>query len=171
MKRRLNKIRIANRSIISLLAVAGVVLVVISGCATATTDQDAPKVVKVVDGDTVYLRGSGDQIKVRLVCLDAPESKQPYGKSSKKKHLSQLIGGQYVQLEDRGKDRYGRTLGLIWSNGYDMNWQMIKDGYAWDYDRYFCGSSYRKAEQQAHDAKRGLWSDSDPIPPWEYRRR
>jgi endonuclease YncB( thermonuclease family) len=76
-----------------------------------------------------------------------------------------------IQLEDRGKDRYGRTLGLIRANGYDMNWQMIKDGYAWDYDRYSCGRSYQNAEKAAREAGRGLWAESNPMPPWEYRRQ
>jgi hypothetical protein len=26
-----------------------------------------------------------------------------------------------------------------------------------------------KAEIEARDAKKGLWSDPNPVPPWEYR--
>ena len=149
-------------------------LSLIAGCSTTEKGKGSTnqtyKVVRVVDGDTVYLKASGKQIKVRLVCIDAPESRQAFGDASTK-HLSRLIGGQFVQLEDRGQDRYGRTLGLILANGYDMNWQMIKDGYAWDYVQYTCGSSYKKAEKAARDARRGLWVAPNAEPPWEFRRR
>lgn len=154
------------------LAALVLVPILVSACSSTDSQPNGDyRVVKVVDGDTVHLRSAnGDQVKVRLVCIDAPERSQPYGRASTK-NLSRLIGGQSVQLEDRGTDRYGRTLGLIWANGYDMNWQMIKDGYAWDYKRYTCGSSYRKAEKQARQAKKGLWVDTNPVPPWEYRQR
>lgn len=154
------------------VCVVATIIILVAGCSSNNTAPSGNtfQVVRVVDGDTVYLRGSDEQFKVRLVCIDAPESSQAFGKASKS-HLSRLIGGQSVQLEDRGQDRYGRTLGLIWANGYDMNWQMIKDGYAWDYDRYTCGKSYHNAEKAAREAKRGLWADANPTPPWEYRRR
>jgi micrococcal nuclease len=47
---------------------------------------------------------------------------------------------------------------------------------AWVYDRYVIQAgadiqaSYRQAETEASEQERGLWSEPDPIPPWECRR-
>jgi micrococcal nuclease len=47
---------------------------------------------------------------------------------------------------------------------------------AWVYERYVIQAgadiqaSYRQAEAEAWEQQRGLWSEWDPIPPWEYRR-
>ena len=86
--------RMAPFGIVLIVIIFTVFVVGLAGCTT----QPGPgsfRVVKVVDGDTAYLRGSGDQFKVRLVCIDAPEAGQAYG-NAPRKHLSRQIGGQSV---------------------------------------------------------------------------
>jgi len=71
------------------------------------------KVVSIHDGDTITVLSGKEQIKVRLYGIDAPEKKQDYGQRSKQ-FLASLIAGQVIEVEPKGKDRYKRTLGIIY---------------------------------------------------------
>jgi endonuclease YncB( thermonuclease family) len=144
---------------------------------TASADRlDCPcKVVKVTDGDTVHVLDRGrERHKIRLGGIDAPESKQVFGKKSSK-NLSRLVAGRNVEVEYDKRDRYGRIIGKILRDGQDMNLQQIKDGFAWHYKRYQNEQSsidrvlYSAAEDEARARKIGLWS-VPAVPPWEYRR-
>lgn len=126
------------------------------------------KVVKISDGDTITILQGKQQIKVRLFGIDAPELKQPYGKKSKQ-FLANLIAGKVVEVEENGKDRYKRTLGIIHYKGQDINAQMVLNGYAWAYIKY--SRMYVDHEKLARENKRGLWQSNDPTPPWEWRKR
>ena len=126
------------------------------------------KVIKISDGDTITILQNKTQIKVRLYGIDAPELKQPYGKKSKQ-FLANLIAGKVVEVEENGKDRYKRTLGIIYHKGQDINAQMVLNGYAWAYVKY--SRMYVDQEKTARENKRGLWQSSDPTPPWVWRKR
>ena len=52
----------------------------------------------------------------------------------------------------------------------DVNLQMVKDGFAWHYTQFDNTQSYAAAEIDARMAKRGLWKDQSPIPPFMFRR-
>ena len=69
------------------------------------------RVVKVVDGDTVYvLDASNSQHKIRLSGIDAPERGQPFGMKAKE-YLSGLVAGKDVRVEWYKRDRYRRIVG------------------------------------------------------------
>ena len=94
------------------------------------------RVVGVADGDTVtVLDASRQQHKIRLMGIDAPEKRMPYGNRSKQS-LSDLIFDRQVQVEYNKKDRYGRTVGKIIVDGVDANLAQIKAGMAWHYKQY-----------------------------------
>ncbi|GIV20060.1 MAG: hypothetical protein KatS3mg023_1811 [Armatimonadota bacterium] len=124
-------------------------------------------VVGVHDGDTVtVLTKDRQQFKIRLYGIDAPETRQPFGNRAKR-YLSDLIFNKHVRVSVKGKDRYGRVLGVLFLNGKDINAVIVRDGYAWAYVRY--SRQYVLQEKQARSAKRGLWSQHNPVPPWEWR--
>jgi endonuclease YncB( thermonuclease family) len=52
----------------------------------------------------------------------------------------------------------------------DISLEMVKDGFAWHYKRYSKEAALADAEKEARKARRGLWADKDPVPPWEWRR-
>ncbi|MBE2985335.1 thermonuclease family protein [Campylobacter sp. RM6883] len=127
------------------------------------------KVVKISDGDTItVLTPQKEQVKVRLHGIDAPEKKQAYGNKSRQ-FLSNLIAGKEVEVKEKGKDIYKRTIGTIYLNGTDINTQMVASGYAWAYVKY--SKDYVNLEKEARRQKLGLWRDKKPIPPWEFRKR
>lgn len=130
----------------------------------------------VADGDTITVLDAGNrQTRVRLQGIDAPESRQAFGQVSKQ-NLSDLVFDRHVVVEYEKTDRYGRTLGKVLVGGRDVNLEQVKAGLAWHYKYYQDEQSpadrrlYADAETDARAARRGLWSDSNPIPPWDFRR-
>ena len=130
----------------------------------------AGKVVSVADGDTITILVEREQIKVRLIEIDAPEKAQAFGNKSKQA-LADMVFGKEVQVEERGKDRYKRTLGRVVVNGLDANAEMVRQGYAWVYRKYSKNPDLLRLESAAREAKLGLWADPEPVPPWEWRHR
>lgn len=130
----------------------------------------AGHVVSVHDGDTLTLLHDRQQVKVRLVEIDAPELGQPFGKRSKKS-LSDLCYNKPAILEPRGQDKYGRTLARVTCDGQDANAEQVRRGMAWVYEKYTPKDSplYR-LQHEAKVIRRGLWTDPSPIPPWEWRK-
>lgn len=128
------------------------------------------RVVGVTDGDTLtLLTPEGVQVKVRLAEIDAPEKAQPFGQRSKES-LSELVFGKKVELQVQSTDRYGRTVGYVMVDAMNVNLEQVKRGMAWAYRQYLRDQEMLMAEEIAKEAKRGLWSQPKPIPPWEYRR-
>lgn len=128
------------------------------------------RVVAVADGDTLTILVSGhNQIKVRLAEIDAPEKVQPFGRRSKQS-LSELCFDKEAVLHTTDTDRYGRTVAKVHCAGVDANTEQIRVGLAWAYRKYLHDQSLLNLESEARTAKRGLWVDSDPLPPWEYRK-
>ena len=133
------------------------------------------RVVAIADGDTITVVDSEQiQHKIRLTGIDAPEKKQAFGEVSRQ-NIARLVFGADVLVEIRKRDRYQRELGRVVVGGMDVNLTQIQSGMAWHYKKYEMEQpfaerqAYSDAEQIARAARVGLWNDSSPIPPWEFR--
>ncbi|MDG1687432.1 MAG: thermonuclease family protein [Gammaproteobacteria bacterium] len=128
------------------------------------------KVVKIADGDTLtILTSTNQQVKVRLAGIDTPERKQPFGNRAKQA-LSSLAFQKQALVEIETKDRYGRTVGVVFVDGLNVNHELVKQGIAWVYRKYTSDKRLYALESEAKQSKRGLWLQENPIPPWEWRR-
>lgn len=130
------------------------------------------KVVAIIDGDTFKLLTHGNtQLKIRLHGIDSPEKSQDFGQAAKQK-LSQLIFGKQVIIEEKDIDRYGRTIAIVYNNDGDcINETMLKSGLAWHYKHYDDNRSWAEMEENAKDARLGLWSKTDALAPWMWRKQ
>lgn len=134
------------------------------------------KVTRVIDGDTIEVKTLPEKIlvyeipiRVRLINIDAPEKKQPFGRWSTNQ-LKALLAGQSVTVSYTQTDRYGRVLGrVVTGNGTEANRQQVLKGAAWVYDMYNTDNSLPALQREAQTQKRGLWADNHPVPPWEWR--
>jgi endonuclease YncB( thermonuclease family) len=133
-------------------------------------------VVGVADGDTLtLLDASKTQHRIRLDGIDAPERAQPYGQRARQS-LAALAHGRAARADCPKIDRYGRAVCRVIVDGVDVGLEQIRRGYAWHYVKYAHEQRaadrerYARAESDARSASAGLWSFSDPIPPWDYRR-
>ena len=129
------------------------------------------RIVGVHDGDSITALAAGNvQLKVRLDGIDAPELKQPFSTQSKQA-LSAMVFGKVVSLHVTGKDRYKRTLAVVMAGGLNVNREMVIQGLAWRYEKYSKDAALLAAQNEAIGQRRGLWADTSPVPPWEWRKR
>ena len=124
----------------------------------------------VIDGDTIdVLDSSKTQHRIRFDGIDAPERGQPFSNRAKST-LSDLVFGKTVKVDTEGSDKYDRTIGRVYVDGRDVGLAMLESGVAWHYIKYDQSKKYADGEKVARAARRGLWTDKNPIPPWEWRK-
>lgn len=141
-----------------------------AGKASVARNVLTGKVVHIADGDTLtLLDASNVQHRIRLYGIDAPEHNQAFGTKAKAA-LAGKVAGREVEVENTATDRYGRIVGKVYLDGRLINEEMVADGWAWDYVQYDRQHEFAAAESAARIARRGLWSDSAPTPPWEFRK-
>ena len=86
-----------------------------------------------------------------------------------------MVFSKRVIVEYDKQDRYGRTLGKVLVGGRDACLEQVRAGLAWHYKYYENEQSpedrraYAQAEVEARAARRGLWADANPVPPWDFR--
>ena len=131
-------------------------------------------VLKVIDGDTIYIKSDNGRKKVRLRHIDAPEIRQSYGKEAKI-FLDKQIDGKKIIVNSDYKDRYGRDIGDIFIYNNDeaiyINAKLIKSGHAWVYKSYRKNTYLMNLENFARENMLGLWKDKSAIEPWEFRAK
>jgi micrococcal nuclease len=147
------------------------VVVVVSWVSLTPAEEFSGKVVGVSDGDTITVLRNRTPIKVRLHGIDCPEIGQDFG-SRAKAFTSELLFGQVVKVVPRDIDRYRRTVAdVILVDGRLLNHELVRAGLAWRYRKYAPDiGTLAQLEAAARDAKRGLWSQPNPVPPWEWRK-
>jgi endonuclease YncB( thermonuclease family) len=145
--------------------------------------EDLPmaNVKYVIDGDTVIVSSTWRNTTIRLDSIDCPEDGQPWGNVATA-GLIKMIGGRRIRLEKHGNDHYGRLLATIYvqdkrgSEWLNVNEKMVVKGHAWVMRKYFNHLSEARKEtlirleRWARMKKVGLWSTSNPIPPWKWRK-
>ena len=138
----------------------------------STKSSEYLSVTKVVDGDTFWAdNDTKDGIKVRLIGVDAPESKNVfkkkkgyYGKESKQ-YLTTLLSGKNVKLvcDVDSLDQYGRTLAYVYlEDGTFVNANLMKHGYAMVMTippNVKFADEFVKLQQEARDNNKGLWKE------------
>lgn len=128
--------------------------------------------IGITDGDTLTaLCPSIDApitLKIRLTEIDAPEKHQAFGQKSKEA-LSDLCFNQQATLKIKGLDRHQRTLARVECQSQDANLRLVELGLAWAYTQYLKDPTIKQAEEEAKQARRGLWVDDAPTPPWQWR--
>lgn len=144
-------------------------------------------VVGVADGDTVtVLDADRGRHKIRVAGIDAPEKAQPFGQRSRES-LSRFVFGRQVEVQWSKRDRYQRVVGKVMvadpncrgsqcPKTFDAGRAQLTAGFAWWYRKYAREQSsedarqYEVAEQDARSRRVGLWSDAQPMPPWDWRK-
>ena len=137
-------------------------------------DGRTVRVVKVVDGDTVKIRGRRGLESVRLIGIDAPEVGEP-GADAATDALRELTDDP-VQLmlgESETRDRYGRLLAHLFAGDTHVNRRLIADGHAYAERRFphVYQRDFAAAEATARGKTLGLWRTHTDEDQPEWRRR
>src|SRR5690606_32520023 len=126
-------------------------------------------VTKVVDGDTFWVKNGDQELKVRFIGIDAPETRNAgrkkigyFGKEAKD-YVTALTLQKWVRLEfDVGKkDRYQRLLAYVYlEDGTFLNAHLVARGYA-IVDTHPPNIKYVELftalQRQAREQQLGLW--------------
>ena len=146
-------------------------------------EQQLPgRVLHVADGDSLVLDVRGSHYRIDLAGVDAPEANQPWGPTAAAR-LGRLLTGAFVVVERLREDGTGGLSGEINFKGRDVAHDLLYDGLAWSTVPVDTAGAaahpgttdlpahpYTVAEADARQARRGLWSDAEPVPPWVWRR-
>jgi endonuclease YncB( thermonuclease family) len=133
------------------------------------------RVVGVADGDTLTILVDQRTAVIRLDGIDAPEKGQPFGQAAKRT-LSDLAFDRTATATCHKVDRYQRRVCAVTVDDRDVGEELILRGHAWVFTRYAHElptarrSAYEQAERRARDERSGLWQDTSPVPPWEWRQ-
>lgn len=141
--------------------------------ATSSLEVTAPEnpsektylVMRVIDGDTIEIEGEG---RVRYIGINAPETVDPerraecFGKEASVENNALVLGKRIIMTSDiNDRDKYGRLLRYVFSDGRMVNAELVNGGFARAETNY-PEVRYRNAFLDAeHSAKRnglGLWS-------------
>jgi len=128
------------------------------------------------DGDTLRVRSSkGEILKIRFACVDAPELKQPLGQESRN-YLRSIINeaNGKVKVKIIETDRYGRSVGEVWTKSGLLQSRMAAAGMAFAYDQYSknCPNwdAVKSSEKAASELKVGVWRSPNFQRPWDWRK-
>jgi len=149
-------------------------LAVLSVCALSAGPvlpaEFSAKVVSVVDGDTINVMHDGIKERVIFYGIDCPELGQDFGDQARR-FTDERTYKKDVTLDDKGKDSKGRTIAVVYlSDGTNLNQELVKRGLAWWSDKYApADTKLKQLHEAAKEAHLGLWSQSNPIPPWIWR--
>ena len=132
------------------------------------------KVIRVVDGDTIVIRYNGKYEKVRLLCVNTPESVHPDKKQNipmgkvASKYTEKKLTGKDVNLEfeiKKLRGNYGRLLAYVFVDGQNFNMDLVRQGLSPYYTKYGKSEKYdagfRTAEKQARKEKLNIWGDPE----------
>ena len=158
-------------------------LPLLTACETPIIGQTVSypsKVTGVIDGDTIeiLMEGNWTKKRIRLACIDAPESNQVEGPASTQ-YLTDLIGDNHIYFDNKGYDRYDRMIAEIYIKTEDqminLNRDLVQEGYAVVYPQYLdqCDQpqEYLQMEEEAKREGKGVWSSPTFINPSVWRRR
>jgi len=130
------------------------------------------QVLRVVDGDTIVINYHGKTEKVRLLCVNTPESVHPDKKQNvpmgkvASDYAKKRLSGKLLDLEFEGKlrGRYGRLLAYVIVDGQNFNLELVRQGLSPYYTKYGLSQKYdkefREAERYARNHKLNIWGDS-----------
>jgi micrococcal nuclease len=129
------------------------------------------KLIRVVDGDSIIVSKNGQYLKIRLIYIDAPESKQvamdhwtEVGKISKSILVELLAGQKWIKIKIHKKDIYHRFLSEVYNGeGVNINLKMIQLGGAMIYkfaqfSKRQTRLDYSWAFEKALHNKLGIWA-------------
>lgn len=138
---------------------------------TASTKKTV-KFSKCTDGDTASVLLNKEEIKLRFLAVDTPESvhptkeEEPYGKEASNYTCNALKNAKKIEIEYDSNsdktDKYDRHLVWVFVDGELLQEKLIEEGLAevaYLYDDYKYTSILESKQLIAQAKKKGIWND------------
>jgi endonuclease YncB( thermonuclease family) len=147
----------------------GFVLALVAACPALSWADCVAKVVTVHEGDRLTIRHNGQSETIYLKDIDCPELKQPYGKQAKHA-IAAYVGNRDVVVRGLARDKQGRVSAeVLLDDGRNVGRELLKEGLAWWQRSASSDASLEVLEELARASGKGLWADSNPVPPWKWK--
>ncbi len=151
----------------------GIIVIVLMSIGISTKAEEVlkGKVINVIDGNTFELMAEDNEsYKIVLFGVDSPELGQEYGDKAKKL-LEKLLLNKSITTTIQGKDRWGNRLGVtVLEKDLDPRIELLSAGLAWTAEKNPL-QELEAVKEKAKQKGKGLWKETDPTPPWIYRRQ
>lgn len=131
-------------------------------------------------GDSFLFKTEDTIHFIVLKGIDTPREGQPFHRDARRA-LRKMVRYKTIRVRVVGRDAYHHEIGFAVSPpkegaqekdspvDRDVGLQLIRLGLGWyDGAEFEDAELYRAAQQEARDARRGLWEQEDPVPPWEH---
>lgn len=133
-----------------------------------SSDSGSGRVVRVIDGDTIWVQSAGKVEKIRLLGIDAPEmnygkGRPECGAADATTALRRKIDGKVVELERHGLDDYGRTLAIVLdpasTRDRNLNEWLLREGHAEIFRkaRHAEREKFIATQRGARSKRLGMW--------------
>ena len=151
------------------MAVAGLILGLVVSIPALSWADFVARVVTVHEGDRLTIHHDGRSETIFLKDIDCPELKQPYGNQAKHA-LAAYVGNRDIVVRALTRDKQGRvTAEVLLQDGRNVGRELLKEGLAW-WQRSRSGDrSLEIVEELARASGKGLWSEPNPVPPWQWK--
>jgi len=148
---------------------AGLVLALVATCPALSWADFVARVVTVHEGDRLTIHHDGRSETIYLKDIDCPELKQPYGKQAKHA-IAGYVGSRDVVVRGLTRDKQGRVSAeVLLHDGRNVGHELLKEGLAWWQRSASSDASLEVLEELARASHKGLWADSNPVPPWKWK--
>jgi endonuclease YncB( thermonuclease family) len=148
---------------------AGLAFALVATCPILSWADFAARVITVHEGDRLTIHHDGRKETIYLKDIDCPDLKQPYGKQAKLVTAA-FIGNRDVVVRGLKRDKQGRVSAeVLLDDGRNVGHELLKEGLAWWRRSASSDASLEVVEELARASGKGLWADSDPVPPWEWK--
>ena len=148
----------------------GLVLALATICPDFSWAADfVARVATVHEGDRLTIRHKGRSETIYLKDIDCPDLKQPYGKEAKHATAA-YVANRDVVVRGLTRDKQGRVSAeVLLHDGRNVGRELLKEGLAWWQRSTSKNASFEVIEQLAKASGKGLWADSNPVPPWKWK--
>jgi endonuclease YncB( thermonuclease family) len=149
--------------------VTGLMLALVATCPALAWADFAARVVTVHEGDRLTIRHDGRSETIYIKDIDCPELKQPHGKQAKHATAA-FIGNRDVVVRGLTRDKQGRVSAeVLLHDGRNVGHELLKEGLAWWRKSASSDARLEVIEELARASGKGLWADSNPVPPWKWK--
>ena len=144
--------------LVTIIAVISIVLNIKLLHERKNADLISYKVLEVIDGDTFRIELGGEERRVRLMGVDAPELGKCLGIEAKEK-LEELILNKQVLLKDQFSDPYARIMANVFDGEKYINKEILLSGFGrMDYYENPMREDLKDAYAQARNKKVGIFA-------------
>lgn len=138
--------------------------------ANAQEELVAGQCVKVHDGDTIDVLTDQGIATVHLADVDAPEPEQRFALEAKLHLVEHALAKEVTVRVVTVLAETGEPVATVVVEGRDLAASLLRTGLAWCTRSAESGDELHDLESAARAARKGLWADANPIPPWDWRK-